>query len=112
MSKITSGTDYDAIKLAHTAAVTKGDTILASGRVLVALSTALINADAVYAIEAMIEAPKAVGAIAAGATVYWDNTAKNFTATVGTNTKAGYALEAALSADTVVQMKLTNDANL
>jgi len=112
MSLITSGTDYDAIKLAHTAAVTEGEDILANGRVLVALSAAAINADNIYAIEAALEAPKAAVAIAAGATLYWDNTAKNYTTTVGTNTKAGYATEAALAGDAVVQMKLTNDANL
>ncbi len=113
MSLITSGVDYDSIKLAHTAAVTEGEDILANGRVLVALSAAAANAVNIYAIEAQLEAPKAPGvAVAAGATLYWDNTAKNYTTTVGTNTKAGYATEAAAAADTVVQMKLTNDANL
>jgi len=113
MSLITSGTDYDAIKLAHTAAVVEGETILANGRVLVALSDAAINTPNMFAIEADLEAPK-VGAqaIAAGASLYWDDTAKNFTTVVGANTKAGYATEAAQAADTVVQMKLTNDANL
>lgn len=112
MSLITSGTDYDAIKLAHTAAVTEGQDILANGRVLVALSAAAINTPNMFAIEADIEAPKAAVAIAAGATLYWDDTAKNYTTTVGTNAKAGYATEAALAADAVVQMHLTNDANL
>jgi len=114
MSLITSGTDYDAIKLAHTAAVTEGQDILANGRVLVALSAAAINIPNIFAIEANLEAPKAAVAIAAGATLYWDDTAKNYTtsAAAGANTKAGYATEAALLGDTVVQMKLTNDANL
>jgi len=112
MSLITSGTDYDSIKLAHTAAVVEGETILANGRVLVALSDAAINTPNMFAIEAGLEAPKAAVAIASGAVLYWDNTAKNFTTVIGTNTKAGYATEAALAADTVVQMKLTNDANL
>lgn len=112
MALITSGTQYESIKLAHTAAVAKGDIILANGRVLVALDDYAANADGIYAIEALVEAPKAAVAIAAGATLYWDDTAKNVTTTVGTNTKCGYAIEAALSADTNVQMKLTNDANL
>jgi len=113
MSLITSGTDYDAIKLAHNAAVTEGEDILANGRVLVALSAAAINTLNIFAIEGLLEAPKvAATAIAAGATLYWDNAAGNYTTVAVGNTKAGYATEAALAADTVVQMKLTNDANL
>jgi len=35
--------------------------------------------------------PKAAGAIAEGAIVYWDNAAKNVTTTVGSNTRIGFA---------------------
>jgi predicted RecA/RadA family phage recombinase len=44
--------------------------------------------------------PKASGAAwAEGAVLYWDNTAKNFTTTVGSNTRVGAAVAAAASGD-------------
>lgn len=46
--------------------------------------------------------PKAAGAAwAQGDILYWDNTAKSFTKTAGGNTRAGVAVQPALSADTV-----------
>lgn len=46
--------------------------------------------------------PKTTGeAWAEGAALYWDNTAKKFTTTVGTNTLVGAAVVAALAADTI-----------
>ncbi|RZJ81099.1 MAG: DUF2190 family protein [Brevundimonas sp.] len=41
-----------------------------------------------------------------GATLYWDDTNKRFTTTSSGNTKAGYAVAAALSADTVGRVRL------
>jgi predicted RecA/RadA family phage recombinase len=46
--------------------------------------------------------PKAAGAAwVQGDILYWDNTAKNFTKTSASNTRAGVAAQAAQSADTV-----------
>lgn len=50
-------------------------------------------------------ADKATGeAWAVGAKIYWDNTAKKFTTTATSNTLCGYALGAALAADTVTPL--------
>jgi predicted RecA/RadA family phage recombinase len=46
---------------------------------------------------------KAVGAIAQGAKLYWDNTAKVFTTTASSNPYMGRVRQAALSADTEVE---------
>ncbi|MCK5021371.1 MAG: DUF2190 family protein, partial [Candidatus Peribacteraceae bacterium] len=50
-------------------------------------------------------------AITAGATLYWDDTAKKITTTVGANTKCGVALQDAAGADSVVRMELDNSVN-
>jgi predicted RecA/RadA family phage recombinase len=57
-------------------------------------------------IDDVVTLPKATGALAQGALVYWDNTAKNVTATSAGNTKIGYAAAAQISADTTVQVLL------
>jgi len=41
-----------------------------------------------------------------GALVYWDDTAKNFTTTAGSNQKAGYAVDAKLAAAAVGRVRL------
>lgn len=51
-----------------------------------------------------VKAEKATGAIAEGAAVYWDSSEGNVTGTATDNTLIGYAIEAALSADTHVWM--------
>jgi predicted RecA/RadA family phage recombinase len=58
--------------------------------------------------EGVFDLPKAVGAITAGAVLYWDDTAKNVTTTSnsGANLKCGYATKAALSADATVNVYL------
>lgn len=58
-------------------------------------------------VEGVYDVPKASGAAwAEGDTVYWDDTAKNFTKTTTSNTKSGYAVSAALSADTEGRIRL------
>lgn len=62
---------------------------------------------AIVKLEGTYACPKATGqAWAQGALLYWDNTAKNFTTTVSTNTLAGHAESAALSADTTGAIRL------
>lgn len=55
----------------------------------------------------VFDLPKATGqAWTEGAKVYWDNTAKNFTTTSTSNTLAGVAVAAALTADAVGRIRL------
>ena len=110
---ITSGTKYLHMKFAHTAALVAGQIELLRLRVLVALNISAANANNIFVHEAQIEAPKTAPlVISAGDTLYWDNTAKEMNKTAGGNTKCGVAIEDAASADTVVQMYLTNEVNL
>lgn len=50
--------------------------------------------------------PKATGAVTAGALVYWDKSANNITTTEGSNTLAGFAVEAAGADDATVTVKI------
>lgn len=90
------------LKLAHTSATVSKEPVLVNAKVLIPQNTAGANELNSYVYEAEISgAPKATGgAFMVNGPVYWDNTAKNFTATSTSNTLVGYALEAALSADT------------
>ena len=54
----------------------------------------------------VFELPKASGAVALGAKVYWDDAAKNITTTVGSNVLAGYAYKAELTGATTIQVRL------
>lgn len=54
----------------------------------------------------VFDLPKASGAVTEGATLYWDDTAKNLTTTATANTKAGYAAAAAASGDATVRICL------
>ena len=114
LATITSGTKYLHMKFAHTAALLAGQIELLRTRVLVALNASAADADNVFVHECdSLEAPKETPlVISAGDTLYWDNTAKVMTKTTTSNTKCGVAIEDAASADTVVQMHLTNEVNL
>ena len=62
--------------------------------------------DGVARIEGVVRLPKASGAIAAFAKVYWDDTAKNVTATATANRLIGAATRAQLTGDTTVEVRL------
>ena len=109
---ITSGQDFDSLKMAAPAAVAAGDIVVIGGRVLVAYSDAAQNAQNVYVHEARLEAPKAAVAIASGATLYWDAAANVFTTVAVGNTKCGMAIEPALAGDALVQIAFTNEVNI
>ncbi|MGV8987810.1 MAG: DUF2190 family protein [Cypionkella sp.] len=67
----------------------------------VASTTTTSGNDCVFVTEGVFLLAKTAGqAWTQGAKVYWDNTAKNVTTTVGSNTLIGVATVAALSADT------------
>ena len=51
--------------------------------------------------------PKAAGAVAFGAALYWDNVAHDLTTTVGSNQKVGVCTKPALAGDAIVEIRLT-----
>lgn len=86
----------------HIAGVTSKVPVVIDGNALIPLHTAAANERAAYAYEAEISgAPKAAGAIALGAAVYWDATAGNVTTTATNNTLLGHAIQAMAAGDTV-----------
>lgn len=87
--------------------VVSGQALLVGAKVCVAFDTAIAGATVVVATEGVFELPKVTGtAIAQGAKVYWDDTAKLFTSVVSTNTLCGYAFAAAASADATIQVNI------
>lgn len=74
----------------------------------VALTSAAAGQPYTIGLGEVWDLPKATGAIAQGATVYWDTTNLNITTTATNNTKVGVAEFAALSADTVLPVRLND----
>jgi len=91
--------DGDRIPLtAPAGGVVAGRGYLIGDLVVVALSTAVAGATFTAQAEGVIEHAKvSAQAWAEGAAIYWDNTAFNFTTTVGSNKKAGHAAAVALN---------------
>lgn len=91
------------VQFAHTAATTAKVPIVANAKVFIPFNTADPNILNAFLYSAQIsDAPKAAGAAwSIGDSLYWDDTAKNFTKTSASNTLCGYALAPAASADTV-----------
>lgn len=83
------------VQFAHTSATTAKVPIVSGGRVWIPMNTALANVANTFLYAGEIdEAPKeGTQAWTVGALLYWDAVNSRFTTTVGTNTKAGYALE-------------------
>lgn len=97
--------------VAPSGGITAGSVILIGSKVAVATTSAIETETAVAQTEGVFEVAKAVGAISQGDSLFFDNTAKNLTKTVSGNTLAGYAYKSALSADTTVQLVLTDNTN-
>ena len=87
-------------------AVTSGDGLLVGALFGVVLSAATIGANVEMLTEGVVDLPKAAVAITQGAKVYWDNTAKNVTTTVASNTLIGCAIVAAAVGDGTVRVRL------
>ena len=69
--------------------------------------TALANAEVgSFQLCGVYSLPKATGAATLGAKAYWDNTNKNVTATVGSNTLIGVFVAAYASGDTLANVRL------
>ena len=59
-----------------------------------------------FSLKGVFSLPKATGAATVGAKAYWDNTNKNVTATVGSNTLIGVFVDAYASGDTLANVRL------
>lgn len=78
-------------------------------RVLVSTHTAAAGATIEAATNGVYSVPKeAALAISQGETVYWDNTAKKITKTVGSNKVAGWCWKTVIGSASFVEVKFTN----
>lgn len=89
--------------------LTSGQVYLLGTKVVVMVTGGVEGDVCEAATEGVFTIPKATGAVSKGQALYWDDTAKNLTTTVGSNTYAGYAFAAALSADATVQVVLVDN---
>lgn len=91
----------ETLKVTAPAAVSSGDVIKINNLVGICLTDAESGATVELAItKAWSDLPKATGeSWSQGETVYWDNSAENFTTTATSNTEAGVADADAGSAD-------------
>ncbi|MBF0339387.1 MAG: DUF2190 family protein [Magnetococcales bacterium] len=96
----------DIITMVAPAAVNSGDGLMVGALFGVAVSTAAISDDVQIAITGVVDLPKAAVVITQGAKLYWDNTAKNVTTTVGTNTLIGCAIVAAAIGDAIARVRM------
>ena len=87
-------------------AVTSGDGLLVGALFGVATATAAISTNVEMITVGVVDLPKAAVSITQGAKVYWDNTAKNVTTTVASNTLIGCAIVAAAVGDASVRVRL------
>lgn len=102
--------DSKTLKLAVAAVVTAYEVVLNNGQVLVAVNDTAISVDNVYVYNGPVEFPKlSTDVMAPGDVVYWDDTAKNITLTVGANTKVGIVTEAAGNGVTEVEVALSEN---
>lgn len=98
----------DGLTLDYTpgSAVSAGDVVLLTDLLTVATHDIPANVLGAVAYNGIYELPKASGAIALGAAVYWDAGNSNITTTATSNKFAGHATKAAASGDTVVEVLL------
>jgi predicted RecA/RadA family phage recombinase len=89
------------------AALASGDGVLIGKRLGVATDVIANGAIGELRVRGVVSLPKlGTDAPAQGDLLYWDNTNKRLTTTVGTNTAAGYAATAAASGDATVNVHL------
>ncbi|MBF0339475.1 MAG: DUF2190 family protein [Magnetococcales bacterium] len=100
----------DIVTVVAPAAVSSGGCVLVGALFGVAVSDAASGDTMEMITEGVVDLPKAAVAIIQGAKLYWDNTAKNVTTTVGTNTLIGCALLAAAVGDATSRVRLNGVA--
>lgn len=86
--------------------VASGDVVVIGARIAIAATAIKANQTGSGSVVGVHKLPKATGAIGQFALVYWDATAKKITTTSSGNTLAGYAFQAAQSADATVPVKI------
>jgi predicted RecA/RadA family phage recombinase len=101
----------DTFQVVAPAAVTTGVGFLLAGtgaaaRFVVAMQTAASGGLVEVLAEGIVDLPKAAVAIALGDVAYWDDTAKNVTNVVSTNTKIGIFIAAAVSGASTGRVRL------
>jgi predicted RecA/RadA family phage recombinase len=108
---VRGGIDYSrTLKYAHTSAVAAGDVLVVNGNVVVANNAYAANAEGIYTFRSRVEFPKEASlAINPGDKCYWVAGAGNVNKTSAGNTAIGICVEAALAADTVVLVELSEN---
>ncbi|MBF0602144.1 MAG: DUF2190 family protein [Nitrospirae bacterium] len=96
----------DTVSVVAPADVASGNGVIVGSLFGLAVSDAVSGDDVEIVTVGVADITKAAGAITQGAKVYWDNTAKNVTTTVGTNTLIGCAVMAAANGDATVRVRL------
>jgi predicted RecA/RadA family phage recombinase len=89
------------------AIITSGSGLLIGKRLGVALTDGAVGDTIAAQVKGVFNLPKlSTDVVAQGDLLYWDNTNKRLTTTVGTNTLAGYATAAASGTATTVNISL------
>ena len=87
--------------------ITSGTPVLIGARLGVALADIANGATGSVQVEGVFTVPKlGTDVVAAGALLYWDNTNKRLTTTASGNTLSGFAVAAAGSGVTAVNIKI------
>ena len=96
----------DIIDFITPANIASSEAVMMGNLFGVAQRAALAGETVAIAIEGCFLLPKDVSTLTMGQGVYWDDTAKKVTTTVGTNKKIGFAIEAAATGVTTAKIKL------
>jgi len=101
VTRIEGLADSKVLRHDDAALIERDEVRLVNTKVLVAHDDYAANEEGVYAYGLKeVKVPKAAVAITAGDKLYWDDTAKNFTNVVGTNTLCGTWLRDHIAGDT------------
>lgn len=100
----------DNITLVATAIVPSGRGVLAGSLFGINSNAVAVGENMVLVTQGVFDHAKAVGAVTVGQKLYWDDAAKVFTTTVGSNTLQGVATQAAQSGDATVRIRLNGVA--
>lgn len=96
----------NTVTVAAPAAIVSGAGVLVGALFGVAATDATSGADVEIATKGVFDLPKASGALTQGAKLYWDNTAKNVTATASGNSLIGVVIKAAGVSDATARVRL------